>query len=158
MSKGPASRRPTRADPNAVPVTGRRTRQRDAVIAMLRDLDGFRTVREIHLALRGRGDRVGLTTVYRILQILVDLGEVDVVRSDAGDGLYRLCGAEHHHHLMCRSCGWTVEVRGPTVESWADRIADEYGFTDVGHSLEIVGTCARCAAQEPDEGSAGGPL
>jgi Fur family ferric uptake transcriptional regulator len=41
-------------------------------------------------------------------------------------------------------CGRTVEVAGPTVEAWADRVAGEHGFADVSHTLEIVGTCADC--------------
>jgi Fur family ferric uptake transcriptional regulator len=150
-SKGPSGQRPVGNDPNAGPVTRRRSRQRDAVIGLLRELDGFQTVREIHAALRGREQRVGLTTVYRIMQELVDRGEVDVVRADSGDGLYRLCGSEHHHHLFCRACGRTVEVSGPAMEAWTERIAEEHGFTEVGHSLEIIGTCSKCAAQAPDD-------
>ena len=57
----------------------------------------------------------------------------------------RLCGLSHHHHLVCRGCGKTVEVAGPAVESWADKVAAEHGFTDVGHTLEIFGSCAECA-------------
>jgi Fur family ferric uptake transcriptional regulator len=47
---------------------------------------------------------------------------------------------------VCRSCGRTVEVEGPAVEHWADRVALAHGFIDVSHTLEIVGTCAGCAA------------
>src|ERR671929_87935 len=49
--------------------------------------------------------------------------------------------------LVCRLCGRTVEVAGPTVEAWADRVAGEHGFADVSHTLEIVGTCADCRRQ-----------
>ena len=48
--------------------------------------------------------------------------------------------------MVCRDCGRTVEVEGPAVERWADRVAAERGFTDVGHTIEIFGTCAGCAA------------
>jgi Fur family ferric uptake transcriptional regulator len=47
---------------------------------------------------------------------------------------------------VCRGCGLTVEVAGPAVEQWADRIADDHGFADVSHTLEIFGTCAACRA------------
>ncbi|MDQ1666948.1 MAG: Fur family transcriptional regulator, ferric uptake regulator, partial [Actinomycetota bacterium] len=40
----------------------------------------------------------------------------------------------------------TVEVEGPTVERWADRVATENGFVDVSHTLEVFGTCDACAA------------
>ena len=46
--------------------------------------------------------------------------------------------------LVCRTCGRTVEVAGPTVETWAERVAGEHGFRDVRHTVEIVGTCATC--------------
>ena len=123
----------------------RNTRQRRAVGAILDDLDAFASAQEIHDVLVKRGERVGLSTVYRNLQALVDVGEVDSLRGDDGEVRYRRCSAGHHHHLVCRSCGRTVEVEGPTVERWADRVAGEHGFSDVAHTLEIFGTCNECA-------------
>ncbi len=81
------------------------------------------------------------------LQALVDAGEVDVLRSDDGEATYRRCSPQHHHHLLCRSCGHTVEVADPPVERWAAKIAAEHGFQDVQHSLEVFGTCAACAGR-----------
>src|SRR5205807_6053551 len=99
-----------------------------------------------HELLRRRGEGVGLTTVYRTLQSMADAGEVDVVRTDGGEVVYRRCSTGHHHHLVCRACGRTIEVEGPAVERWTEKIAAEHGFTDVGHMLEVFGTCAECAA------------
>lgn len=101
--------------------------------------------------LRGRGDKVGLTTVYRTLQALAERGEVDVMRPPGGEQLYRRCAAGHHHHLVCRSCGQAVEVEGPAVERWADRIAAEHGFVDIAHTVEIFGICPECAAKAAAE-------
>ena len=123
---------------------GRTTRQRRAVAACLQDLDDFRSAQEIHELLRKGGDNVGLSTVYRTLQALADCGEVDMLRTEDGEALYRRCSGRHHHHLVCRSCGRTVEVEGPTVERWADAVAAEHGFTAVSHTLEIFGTCPDC--------------
>lgn len=122
----------------------RNTRQRRAVAELMEDLDGFRSAQQIHALLAGRGENVGLSTVYRTLQALADADEVDALRSDDGETLYRRCSRGHHHHLVCRSCGRTVEVEGPTVERWADRVAEENGFADISHTLEIFGTCASC--------------
>ena len=91
------------------------------------------------------GDNVGLSTVYRTLQALADGGEVDMLRTEDGEAVYRRCSATHHHHLVCRVCGRTVEVEGPTVERWADGVAGEHGFTEVSHTLEIFGTCPDCS-------------
>jgi Fur family transcriptional regulator, ferric uptake regulator len=122
----------------------RPTRQRQVVAETLAELDTFCSAQEIHTLLADRGETVGLATVYRTLQLLADADTVDVVRSDAGEALYRRCGSGHHHHLVCRSCGKTIEIEGPAVERWADRVADEHRFTDVSHTLEIFGTCRDC--------------
>lgn len=124
----------------------RATRQRAAVADVLGRADGFRSAQELHEALRGAGAQVGLTTVYRHLQALAEAGAVDVLRSDDGEARYRACPTtEHHHHLVCRHCGRSVEVEGPAVEAWADAVAGEHGFTDVTHTVEVFGTCAGCA-------------
>jgi Fur family ferric uptake transcriptional regulator len=133
-----------------VPIAGtgpavRSTRQRAAVSAILDEVDGFRSAQEVHDLLRHRGERVGLTTVYRHLQVLADSGEVDVLRSGDGEVTYRRCSTGHHHHLVCRMCGRTVEVDGPAVERWARTVADDNGFVDVSHTVEIAGTCRSCA-------------
>ena len=133
----------TSTDPK-LPAGTRPTRQRRAVAAALQSFDDFRSAQDIHDLLRRAGDNVGLSTVYRTLQALADGGEVDVLRTEDGEALYRRCSGRHHHHLVCRSCGRTVEVAGPTVESWADAVAEEHGFADVSHTLEIFGTCPSC--------------
>lgn len=126
----------------------RRTRQRAAVDEALDETADFISAQELHGILRARGAAVGLATVYRTLQTMADDGRVDVLRSDGGEAVYRRCSRdEHHHHLVCRSCGGTVEVAGPAVETWTGAVAREHGFTDVSHTLEIFGTCPQCAAK-----------
>ncbi|WP_326837611.1 Fur family transcriptional regulator [Amycolatopsis rhabdoformis] len=128
------------------PVPGRRsTRQRAAVVDLLNTVDDFRSAQELHDELRKRGDGIGLTTVYRTLQSLSEAGEIDVLRTDSGEAIYRRCSTHHHHHLVCRVCGRTVEVEGPAVERWAEKIASEHGFSDINHTVEITGTCAEHA-------------
>lgn len=122
----------------------RPTRQRRAVAAALQEFDDFRSAQEIHEALRATGDNVGLSTVYRALQAMAEAGELDMLRSEAGEAVYRRCSGSHHHHLVCRSCGATVEVEGPTVERWTRSVAAAHGYADVSHTLEIFGTCGRC--------------
>ncbi|MEV0272169.1 transcriptional repressor [Hamadaea sp. NPDC050747] len=124
----------------------RNTRQRTAVAALLAEVDGFHSAQELHAMLRDRGDTIGLTTVYRTLQALAEAEEIDVMRPPGGDHLYRRCSDTHHHHLVCRSCGATVEVEGPAVESWTSKVAAEHGYSDVSHTLELLGTCSACAA------------
>ena len=127
-----------------LPQGARPTRQRRAVAAVMDSFDDFRSAQDIHDLLKRAGENVGLSTVYRTLTALADGGEVDVLRTEDGEALYRRCSGRHHHHLVCRSCGRTVEVDGPAVERWADRVAAEHGFREVEHTVEIFGTCARC--------------
>lgn len=125
----------------------RATRQRAAVTALLDEVDDFRSAQDLHALMRTRGDSVGLTTIYRALQSMADSGEVDVLRRSDGEAVYRRCSTGHHHHLVCRNCSRTVEVEGPAVERWAEKVAGEHGFVDVAHTVEISGTCAECAAK-----------
>ena len=124
----------------------RSTRQRTAVADVLGRVDGFRSAQELHDLLRHEGASIGLTTVYRHLQALSDAGQVDVLRTGDGEAVYRRCPTDaHHHHLLCRSCGRSVDVEGPEVEAWAAAIAAEHGFSDVTHTVEVFGTCDSCA-------------
>ena len=123
----------------------RPTRQRLAVVEAMASFDDFRSAQEIHELMAQRGAPVGLATVYRTLQKLADAGDVDLLRTEGGETIYRRCSDSHHHHLVCRSCGATVEVEGPTVERWTRAIAEEHGYADVSHSLEIFGTCPACS-------------
>jgi len=128
---------------------GRGTRQAQALAVALASLPGFCSAQEIHAELRRRGEHVGLATVYRHLQALSEQGSVDAIRDANGETLYRQCGTSvHHHHLTCRTCGRSVEVEGRAVEQWAERVAAEAGFTDVGHTVELFGLCPQCAGRE----------
>lgn len=131
------------------PTALRPTRQRLAITAALREAVDFQSAQDIHDAVRQAGEKVGLATVYRTLQAMADSGEVDVRHNPAGEATYRRCSDSHHHHLVCRSCGRTVEITGSAVERWAHAVADEHGFVDVSHTVELVGLCADCAAKHP---------
>ena len=135
----------------AGPMPGvRTTRQRTAVADVLSRVDGFRSAQDLHDLLRQDGASVGLTTVYRHLQALAEAGQVDVLHTGDGEAVYRRCPTDsHHHHLVCRSCGRSVEVEGPEVEAWAAAVADEHGFTEVSHTVEVFGTCGSCTPKAP---------
>jgi Fur family transcriptional regulator, ferric uptake regulator len=125
----------------------RSTKQRSAVSSVLDEADAFLSAQDLHAKLRARGDNVGLATVYRALQVLAEDGDVDVLRTDDGEAVYRRCSTGHHHHLVCRHCGATVEVEGPAVEAWAKRVGAEHGFTAVQHVVEVFGSCSECSAK-----------
>ena len=125
----------------------RGTRQAEALVSILGGLPGFWSAQDIHAELRRRGERIGLATVYRHLQVLAEDGQVDTIRDPGGENRYRRCRSEaHHHHLICRACGTSVEVEGHVVEQWADKVAARAGFTAVDHTVELFGLCPRCGS------------
>ena len=82
------------------------------VLKTLEQAGGFASAQEVHQLITRQGDRIGLTTIYRALQNLQKENLVDLLRRDDGEAIYRLCGDAHHHHLVCRNCGRTVEIEG----------------------------------------------
>lgn len=133
-----------------VPVKEQRvTKQRVAISAALDTLDDFVSTQDLHRMLHEQGTRVSLATTYRILASMAEEGAVDSLRNGEGEAVYRRCAAtSHHHHLLCRNCGKTVEVESPEVEKWAAKIAQANGFTQVQHTVEIFGLCADCSARK----------
>lgn len=117
--------------------------KRAAILAALTDVEDFLSAQDVHARLRNDGQKVGLATVYRSLQALHEAGQLDAIRTESGEVSYRHCTTgQHHHHLICRVCGRTVEVAGPAVERWAEEMAAAHGYTDVSHTLEIFGICS----------------
>lgn len=114
------------------------------VIGALKRQGKFASAQSVYQLLRKDGESTGLATVYRILQKAAARNTVDVLRKDDGEALYRLCETGHHHHLVCTSCGKTIEVEGSSVERWANTVAKNNGFRKVSHVVELFGLCVKC--------------
>jgi Fur family ferric uptake transcriptional regulator len=124
----------------------RNTWQRTAVREALSARDGFVSAQDLHTALRSTGSPIGLATVYRALSDLAGEGDADSLQSADGENLYRACVSPgHHHHLICRVCGRTVEIEADAIEEWAARTAAAHGFRDPQHVVDVFGVCDRCA-------------
>jgi Fur family ferric uptake transcriptional regulator len=109
--------------------------------------EDFVSAQALHSQLRAGGSPIGLATVYRALADLAEEGEADSLQAE-GESLYRACvSTGHHHHLICRSCGRTVEIEADAIESWAAATAAAHGFRDPQHVVDVFGTCADCAAR-----------
>ena len=125
----------------------RNTWQREAVRNALDANDGFVSAQALHAVLHATGSPIGLATVYRALADLAIKGDADSLQSPDGESLYRACSSnEHHHHLICRNCGLTVEIEADAVERWAKDVAAQNGFTDAAHVVDVFGLCAACTA------------
>ena len=123
----------------------RNTWQREAVREALGSSEGFVSAQALHSNLRETGSPIGLATVYRALSDLAVEGEADSLQQE-GESLYRACTpGSHHHHLICLNCGLTVEIEADAVETWAQRVAADNGFTRANHIVDVFGFCAKCS-------------
>ncbi|MEO6534069.1 MAG: transcriptional repressor [Pseudolysinimonas sp.] len=123
----------------------RNTWQREAVREALGTTAGFVSAQSLHATMRETGSAVGLATVYRALADLATEGDADSLQQD-GESLYRACTpGSHHHHLICRNCGRTVEISADPVEQWAKDVAAAHGFTHPEHVVDVFGYCADCS-------------
>jgi Fur family transcriptional regulator, ferric uptake regulator len=121
----------------------RATRQRLTVLAALRDRRRAVTAQDLHAELRAAGEPVGLTTVYRTLTALADAAFLDVFVRE-GEQAFRLCGDQHHHHLVCEVCNNVEELEADQVEDWVQGVAARRGFQVTGHRADVFGVCADC--------------
>jgi Fur family ferric uptake transcriptional regulator len=124
----------------------RRGGARSAVVELLGKQNCCLSAQEIFDDLRRARRPVGIASVYRALEVLVDLRLVK--RVEAGDGLARfepaLVDGDHHHHLVCRDCGKVEAFRDPRLERTIDRIADGLGYSIEEHEVVLTGACADC--------------
>jgi Fur family ferric uptake transcriptional regulator len=122
----------------------RATPQRLLVLEVLAGERNDATAQAIHRRLHERGETVGLATVYRTLAVLAEHGVVDVLDHRRGESCYRLCGDEHHHHLVCSGCHRVVELEECELDSWIEDLATARGWVAREHRLEVSGLCAEC--------------
>lgn len=126
-------------------MTKRNTWQKEAVKHALGEATGFVSAQDLHLVLRNHGSTIGLATVYRALADLAQQGDADSLQATSGETLFRACGANHHHHLICTECGVAVEIAATEIEAWANQMAKQHGFKPANHTIELFGICAKCA-------------
>jgi Fur family ferric uptake transcriptional regulator len=130
---------------------------RGAVVDHLSRQDCCLSAQEIANQLRAEGKGVGIASVYRAIDLLHGMGLVQ--RVDVGEGGVRyepvIPGGEHHHHVVCDSCGKVVAFEDVPLERAIDRLGRRLGHAVSGHEVVIRGTCPRCAGRRrPNRGTA----
>jgi Fur family transcriptional regulator, ferric uptake regulator len=120
----------------------RATAQRLAVVRAVDESTGAFTVQELHDRARTFEPRLGLATTYRTLELLRGHGGVHPLLGDRAT--YIRCRPDHHHHLVCTSCGGVEETELCAAPS-AGELERRHGFRAAAHELDIYGTCRRCA-------------
>lgn len=122
----------------------RPTPQRVAIIRALEGKDRPVTAQTLHQEVRSGPSTPGLATVYRTLRALADAGVAESFAAGEAEQAYKLCDIEHHHHLICDSCGQVVSIPSCEVEGWASAVGRRRGFAVTGHRADVYGLCARC--------------
>jgi Fur family ferric uptake transcriptional regulator len=120
---------------------------RTAVVDALAEVGCGVTAREIGTLLDSRGDRVGVASIYRALEVLEHEGLVQ--RFDGGDSAARyepaLPSGEHHHHLVCERCGEVTAFEDEDLERVINRLARRVDFAIDGHDVTLTGRCPECS-------------
>ncbi|MCA1711231.1 MAG: transcriptional repressor [Actinobacteria bacterium] len=121
----------------------RLTPQRQLVLEAVGEL-GHATPEEIAAAVRRTATGVNISTVYRNLELLEELGLVQHTHLGHGAPTYSVASDDEHVHLVCRDCGAVDEIESSLLEDVVRRLSAERGFrVDVGH-FAVFGRCRAC--------------
>ena len=125
----------------------RLTPQREMIVEAVAHAGRHVTAEEVYERVCARASAVNLATVYRTLDLLVELGLVS--QADLGDGKVTYASPVHgpHCHLVCRRCGCVIEADCDLVEPLEERLEEQYGFAAELHHFAISGLCADCKSQ-----------
>jgi len=124
----------------------RATPQRTAILAALMAQRSYVTARDLHSGLRRVQRHLGLATVYRTLELLVECGLAESFPQPNNELRYAFCSAQHHHHLVCTRCGLVAEVPGCALEPLERELEHQNRFAITEHALTFFGTCQDCLA------------
>ncbi len=111
------------------------------------------TAEEIYNLVKTEHPEIGLATVYRTIQVLMEIHLIDRVNFDDGVERYELAhgaregSAHHHHHLICVKCGKVLEFEEDMLEGLELKIAEKTGFKVTDHEVKLYGYCNECGGK-----------
>lgn len=129
------------------------TAPRESILDLLSRTSKHLSAKEIYASLYTRHPGIGLTTVYRTLELLLGLGIVQKVTLGDGQSRFELKSVrpkDHHHHLICTRCGKIVDYRDfvkeelELVRKTEESLAKKYDFVIQDHNIEFLGLCPEC--------------
>jgi Fur family ferric uptake transcriptional regulator len=121
----------------------RHTRQRDVIVAVIREATGPLTVNEILHRAQERVPGLGVATVYRTLKLLQEGGKITTVILPSGETRYESTGLGHHHHFHCRVCDEVYDLEDCPVQIPTRELSN--GFQVESHELTLYGICSTCS-------------
>jgi len=120
------------------------TSTRRAVLDLLKAERRYLSAGAIFRLLKAANPKLALSTVYRTLELLAELGTVSARTDPSGEIAYVACTDDHHHHAICRGCGHVDEVDCDAIERFRSALLANQSFALDEHSIEFYGLCARC--------------
>ncbi|MBI2681814.1 MAG: transcriptional repressor [Acidobacteriales bacterium] len=121
------------------------TDQRDTILHTFLETREHHSVEELHRLVKKRDAKIGVTTVYRTLKLLVDCGLASEVAFHDGVGRYEhQHNRRSHHHMVCTSCGSSVEFFSPEVDRIEQEIGKKFHYETTRHTFQIYGLCDDC--------------
>lgn len=130
------------------------TNQRVLILGVLAGRsDKHLTAEEIYELVKAEYPEIGLATVYRTIQLLLELNLIYRINMDDGFVRYEIghrTGTvnQHHHHLICLKCGELISFEDDLLDHMKERLASSYGFEVVDHEVKLYGYCKKCSAKK----------
>ena len=121
------------------------TPHRELILETFLENEGHRSVEDIYHTVKAIDPRIGYTTVYRMMKLMISCGLAREI--ELADGITRyehLFNHEHHDHLICMECGNSIEFYNPQIEALQDAASAQLGFKVMDHKLQIYGVCSNC--------------
>jgi Fur family transcriptional regulator, ferric uptake regulator len=129
--------------------TGRRlTGQRQLLLQLIQEHGGHLDAHELYRLASERNPRLSLSTVYRTMNLLRDLGLVSEVHLGEEHHHYELRPTSEHCHLVCVSCGRVVEIGCELIEQLKATVAEQHDFEITEAQVDLVGLCAACRRKQ----------
>jgi len=131
----------------------RLTAPREAILEFLSRSSKHMSAKEIYASLHGSYPGIGLSTVYRTLDLLARMGIITKLAIGDGQSRYEFKSKEkdeHHHHLICTNCGQIINYSEfldeelSLVKKTEERLAKKYNFIIQDHNIEFLGICEKC--------------
>jgi Fur family ferric uptake transcriptional regulator len=125
------------------------TAQREAILQVLFTSREHLTPEELHALLKQEksGSAIGISTVYRTLNLLEEAGLVSSISFGAHGKKFELSGSDHHDHIICIRCDKIVEFEDEIIEKRQESVAKEAGFELTDHTMQLYGICNECKSK-----------
>ena len=112
-------------------------------------VDEHLTVEEIYDLAKEESPEIGLATIYRTVQVLLELHVIEKVTFDDGFARYELNGEEtgsghRHHHAICTQCGKVYSLETDLLDTLEKQVFESLGFEVTDHEVKLYGLCSAC--------------